>query len=150
MNNRILRAVVFVVVSLFALQHANADDHAPPFMSGDYWEVTGIKLADGAGLKYEKWLASEWRKSMEYAVSEGWLKGYKVIRNVHARADEADLYIITMFENMPSVAEDEKRREKYLSWAKKSMEKMESESGDRSEYRTIMSTALMREMNFRN
>lgn len=28
---------------------------------GDYWEVTGIKIVDGAGLKYGRHLAGEWR-----------------------------------------------------------------------------------------
>ena len=122
----------------------------PPFIGGDYWEVTGIKIADGAGLKYARWLAGEWRKNSEFAQSQGWIKNFMVISNVHARADEPDLYLIRVFENMATVAEGEKRREKYMAWAKKSMDKMASESGNRAEYRTVMSTSLLQHMKFRD
>ncbi|WP_088329630.1 hypothetical protein [Lacimicrobium sp. SS2-24] len=149
MYKLLLRGIVFCAFSVLAVQHAYADDHEPPFIGGQYWEVTGIKVADGAGLKYAKWLASEWRKNLDFAVSQGWLTSYQVLSNVHARADEPDLYLIRVFENMATVAENEKRRGKYLEWAKKSMDKMAEESGNRAEFRTIMSTALMQELKFR-
>ncbi len=145
-----LKSILFVVLSLLLVQNAYAKDHEPPFIGGEYWEVTGIKLADGGQLKYAKWLASEWRKNLDYAVSEGWLSSYKIFQNVHARADEPDIYLVRAFENMPSVNEDEERRKKWMEWSKKTMEKMENESGDRAEYRTVMSTVLLQEMNFRN
>ncbi len=149
MIKNVIKGVVFCVFSVVSIQNVYADDHAPPFIGGMYWEVTGIKLADGGGLKYAKWLASEWRKNMDYAVSEGWLSSYDILSNVHPRADEPDIYLIRVFETMPTVAEDEKRREKYMAWVKKSMEKMQEESGNRAEYRTVMSTALMQEMKYR-
>ncbi|MEW9798472.1 hypothetical protein [Alteromonas sp. CYL-A6] len=150
MLKTIIRGVVFCAFSLLTIQNAAADNHEPPFIGGNYWEVTGIKLADGAGLKYANWLASEWRKNMDYAVSQGWLISYEVLSNVHPRADEPDLYLIRVFKHMATVEEDEKRRKMFLDWAKKSMEKMQAESGNRAEYRTVMSTALMQDMNFRN
>ncbi|MEH6465594.1 MAG: hypothetical protein V7771_17060 [Shewanella psychromarinicola] len=64
--------------------------------------------------------------------------------------DEPDLYLIRVFENMTSVAENEKRRTKYMAWAKKSIEKMGFESGNRAECRTIMSTSLLQEMKYRD
>ncbi|GAA0852845.1 hypothetical protein [Aliiglaciecola litoralis] len=146
---KLVRGFIFCVISLLAIQIVHADDHEPPFIGGQYWEVTGIKLSDGAGLKYAKWLAQEWRKDLDFAVSKGWLTSYSVMSNVHARADEPDLYLIRVFENMASVAENEKRRETYMAWVKKSMEKMQSESGDRAEYRTVMSTSLLQELKFR-
>ncbi|MEO2265964.1 hypothetical protein V1358_01270 [Pseudoalteromonas sp. YIC-656] len=149
MAKNLLMGALFCVFSLMSIQVVHADDHEPPFIGGNYWEVTGIKIADGAGLKYSKWLASEWRKNADFAVEKGWLVSYSIISNVHARHDEPDLYIVRVFENMASVAENEKRRAEYLAWAKKSMEKMQAESGNRAEYRTVMSTALLQEMKFR-
>ncbi|WP_260680356.1 hypothetical protein [Thalassotalea sp. PS06] len=150
MNTNLLRSVLFCLLSIFAIQHAQADDNEWPFKEGNYWEVTGIKVADGAGLKYANWLAKEWRKNLEFAVSEGWLESYYVISNVHPRADEPDLYLVRIFKNMATAEENEKRQEKYMAWVKKSMEKMQDESGDRAEYRTIMSTSLLQEMHFRD
>jgi hypothetical protein len=142
---------VFAVIlfSVFAMNIAQAQE-APPFIGGDYWEVTGIKTADGAGLKYARWLAGEWRKNSEFSKSQGWVKDFMVISNVHARSDEPDLYLITVFENMTTVEEDEERRKKYMDWVKKSMDKMAEESGNRADYRTVMSTSLLQHMKFRD
>jgi hypothetical protein len=149
MIKNLIIGLLFCAVTTIAVQNAYAADDEPAFIGGYYWEVTGIKVADGAWVKYDKWLASEWRKNLDFAVSQGWLKSYQVLSNVHPRADEPDLYLIRVFENMGSVAENEKRRVKYMEWAKKSMDKMAEESGNRAEFRTIMSTALMQEMKFR-
>jgi len=142
-------AFAALLFSMCVMNVAQAQDE-PPFISGDYWEVTGIKTADGAGLKYARWLAGEWRKNSEFAKSQGWIKDFMVISNVHARSDEPDLYLIRVFENMATVEEGEERRKKYMDWAKKSMDKMAEESGNRAEYRTVMSTSLLRHMKFRD
>ncbi|MCW8107210.1 hypothetical protein OPS25_01660 [Alteromonas ponticola] len=150
MMKNLIRGVVFCFVSLLALQNTYADDHEPPFIGGEYWEVTGIKTADGGRLKYGKWLATEWKKNMEFAKSEGWITRYEVLANIHARHNEPDLYLAVMFKNMGTVEEDEQRRKKYMEWVKKGLDSMEKESGDRAEYRTVMSTVLLQEMKFRN
>lgn len=152
MKKNLFRGLLVAALGAFAMSGALADDHGdePPFIPGDYWEVTGIKLADGGGLKYARWLAGEWRKDSDFAVSKGWLKDYYIISNEYPRADEADLYIIRVFESFASVEEGEKRRKEYMAWAKKSMEKMQAESGNRAEYRTVLSSSLMRHMKFRN
>lgn len=149
MNKNWLSVLAVVLLGALALNVAQAQEE-PPFIPGDYWEVTGIKLADGGGLKYGRWLAGEWRKNSEFAKSQGWIKDYMVINNVHARADEPDLYLVRVFENMATVEEGEERRKKYMDWVKKSMEQMAEESGNRAEYRTIMSTSLLRHMKFRD
>lgn len=149
MRKNVFRIFAVFLLGASAMSVAQAQDE-PPFIGGDYWEVTGIQIADGADLKYTRWLAGEWRKNTEFAKSQGWIKEFMIISNVHARADEADLYIIRVFENMATVDEDEDRRKAYLAWAKKSMDKMQEESGNRAEYRTVMSTSLLQHMKFRN
>jgi hypothetical protein len=142
----------FIAVILFGLSALNIAQaqEEPPFIGGDYWEVTGIKTADGGGLKYARWLAGEWRKNSEFAKSQGWIKDFMVISNVHARADEPDLYLIRVFEQMATVEENEERRKKYRAFVKKSMDKMSEESGNRANYRTVMSTSLLQHMKFRD
>ena len=138
-----------ILCGAFAMNVAQAQDD-PPFIPGDYWQVTSIKVSDGAGLKYSRWLANEWRKNLEFSKSQGWIKDYMVLNNVHARSDEADLYLIRIFENMATVEEGEKRRKEFMEWSKSSMDKMAEESGNRAEYRTIMSESLLRHMKFRD
>ena len=85
-----------------------------PLVSGDYWEVTGIDLADGGAYKYSKWLAEEWRKNLEFAKSKGWIKDYMILSNVYGRSDEPDLYLIRVRESIVSAAEGEKRQKEYM------------------------------------
>jgi hypothetical protein len=121
-----------------------------PLEGGDYWTVTGIDVKDGGDLKYANWLASEWKKNAEFAKSKGWLKNYMILGNVHARHDEPDLYLIRVFEAMPSGPEGEKRYAEYMEWQSKSEEQMEAESGNRAEYREVMSTSLLQDLMFRD
>ena len=121
-----------------------------PLKGGDYWEVTGIDIHDGGSYKYANWLATEWRKDLEFAKSKGWIKDYMIIANVHARSDEPDLYLVSVRESIVSAAEGEKRQKEYLEWQSKSIEKMQSESGNRAEYRTVMSDSLLQVLKFRD
>ncbi len=149
MRKTFFRVFAVILLGVSAMSIAQAQEE-PPFIGGDYWEVTGIKTADGGGLKYARWLAGEWRKNSEFAKSQGWIKDFMVISNVHARSDEPDLYLIRVFENMATVAEGEARRKEYMAWVKKSMDKMSEESGNRASFRTVMSTSLLQHMKFRN
>ena len=118
-------------------------------VSGDYWTVTGIEIKDGGDLKYANWLASEWKKNAEFAMSKGWLKGYMLLGNVHPRSGESDLYLVRIFEAMPSGPEGEKRYAEYMEWQSKTEEQMEAESGNRAEYREVQSTMMLQELMFR-
>ena len=120
-----------------------------PLVGGDYWTVTGIDIKDGGDLKYANWLASEWKKNAEFAKSKGWLKGYMLLGNVHPRSGESDLYLVRIFEAMPSGPEGEKRYAEYMEWQSKTEEQMEAESGNRAEYREVQSTMMLQELMFR-
>lgn len=133
--------------SMMVAAGAVADES--PFVSGDYWEVTGIDIKDGGGLKYANWLASEWRENLEFSKSKGWIKGYKVFSNVYNRSNEPDIYLVTITDRIVSGPEGEKRSQEYMAWRKKTIAQMDSESGNRAEYRTVMSSSLLQELNFR-
>ena len=143
-----IAALTFGASTMFVSSSALAEEW--PLKGGDYWEVTGIDIHDGGGFKYAKWLATEWRKDLEFAKSKGWIKDYMVIANVHARSDEPDLYLVRVREDIPSGAEGEKRTKEYLEWQSKTIEKMQAESGNRAEYRTVMSDSLLQVLKFRD
>lgn len=121
-----------------------------PLAPGDYWEVTGIDIKDGGGLKYAEWLASEWRENLEFSKSQGWIKDFMILSNVHARSDEPDLYLVTVTESLVSAAEGRERMQEYMAWRKKTLEQMVSESGNRAEYREVMSESLLQVLSFRD
>jgi hypothetical protein len=151
MRKAIIRAIAvlaFGASSALAASAALAEDW--PLVGGDYWEVTGIDIKDGGGWKYASWLATEWKKNLEFSKSQGWIKDYMILANVHNRSDEADIYLIRVREDIPSGAEGEKRQKAYMEWQTKTNEELVGESGNRAEYREVKSTSLLQVLNFRN
>jgi len=127
-----------------------ASDDGYPMVSGDFWEVTGVDLKPGGGLVYAKHLATKWRASQEFAKSQGWIKDYKVMSNFYNRAGEPDLYLITVMADIPNGPESEAQYVAYRTWAAATAEQLSAENADRAEFREIMGTSLLQEMNFRD
>ena len=65
-----------------------------PVKSGDFWDVTSVKIDDGHFADYADFLANDFRKQSEFAKSKGWIKGYYILSNVNPRGDEPDLYLV--------------------------------------------------------
>lgn len=151
MREAVRKAFVAIAVGALSTVMASsafADDW--PFVGGDYWEVTGIHISDGGGWEYSNWLATEWRKSLDFSKSKGWIKDYMVLANVHAREGEPDIYLVRIRESIPSGPEGEKRQKEFQEWVKKSNEQMVEESGNRAEFRTVGSDSLLQVLKFRN
>lgn len=144
---KLIFTMLFIMSSLTLSSSVLAQEW--PMTGGDFWEVSAIEVADGAGLKYSKWLASEWRKNLDFAKSKGWIKDYKVLANNYPRKGEADLYLIRIMESIPTGAEGEKRAKDWISFMEKSVATMQEESGNRAEYREVISSSLLQEMHFR-
>jgi hypothetical protein len=148
---KLMRKSIFVMAlgaaSMMTAAGALADDW--PLVAGDYWEVTGVEIKDGGGLKYAEFLASEWKENLEFSKSKGWIKDYKIFSNVYARNHEPDLYLVTITDSIVSGAEGEKRSDEYMAWRKKTIAQMQTESGNRAEYRDILSDELLQELTIR-
>ncbi|MBR0553653.1 hypothetical protein [Stakelama marina] len=131
-------------IALFIAMPAPAQDF--PADPGQFWDVTGIELTDGGGYAYVQWLASEWKKEQEFAKSKGWISGYKVLQNTHKRDGEPDLYLVTMYDDMPNASESIAQRKAYFDWQSKSVQKLEEESNGRLKMRRVMGTELLQEL----
>ncbi|MCJ7421976.1 hypothetical protein [Sphingomicrobium astaxanthinifaciens] len=120
-----------------------------PMTPGSYWEVTGIDIDDGHMLDYANWLASSWKRGQEFAKQQGWIKGYHILNNVHARHDEPDIYIVTIFDDMVSPEEGERRRKAFQQHMERTAAQLQQESGQRATFRHVGSTVLLRDMVFK-
>lgn len=155
MENRNMRKAIRKAIAVMAvgavsvLMTASVYAEEWPLVGGDYWEVTGIDVKDGGSWKYANWLATEWRKNLEFSKSQGWIKDFMIFANVHARSGEPDLYLIRVREDIPSAKISEKRYKEYMAWQKKSAEAMVDESGNRAEYREVKSDSLLQVLKFR-
>lgn len=144
---RLMAVLAFGASSMLLAGAVLADDY--PFVAGDYWEVTGIHIKDGGSLKYANFLAGEWRENQEFAKSKGWIKDYMVFANAYPRQGEPDLYLVTVIDSVVSGAVSEKRQDEYMAWRKKTIAQMDSEAGNRAEYREVMSNELIQKLEFR-
>jgi len=135
-------SMLICLLSLLSFNALAKDDRV--FKNGDYWEVSSITVVDGQWLNYAKHLSTKWRDSQEFAKSKGWINGYKVIINQYPRDGEPDMYLITMFEEMATKAE-----EAYIKWSKSTIAEMEEGSGKRVVMRHLSGNSLLREVTFR-
>ncbi|HVN42026.1 MAG TPA: hypothetical protein VMT50_04530 [Steroidobacteraceae bacterium] len=150
MRKQIVKSILMLAFSLTAATAAtNAMADEWPMTSGDFWSVTGIHLKDGGALGYANWLASEWKAQEEFSKSKGWIKNYMILGNTNARKGEPDLYLIEVFDRIPTGPESDKRNDEYVAFMKKSQAQMQKESGNRLEFREVGSNLLLQEMKFK-
>lgn len=117
-----------------------------PLKSGDFWDVGAITIDDGHFGDYADFLASQYRKNMEFQKSKGWIKGYYILANVNKRANEPDLYLVTIFDHVTTPAEDIAREKEANAFLAQTTRQGMAQSGQRATYRHVGSDMLLQEM----
>ena len=74
-----------------------------------FWDVAAVSVDDGHFPDYVDFLAGEFRKRNDFAMSKGWIKGYHILSNNNPRDGEPDLYLVTIFDHVTTPAEDIQR-----------------------------------------
>jgi hypothetical protein len=120
-----------------------------PYTPGTYWEVASIDVEDGMEPQYIDFLASQWRKTQEFAKSKGYISNYHVLTNMNPRDGEPDLYLVTEFEKMYDTAEQLRQQREYEAMMKRTERQLMTESGARGKMRTLKGSMLLRELNLR-
>lgn len=121
---------------------------AIPLDPGDYWDVTEVTIDDGHNAEYADFLAAQWKPNQEFAKSKGWIKGYHVFANPYKRANEPDLYLVVVYDRIPTAAEDKAREKDMDAFMRRDSRRRDAESGMRAKYRHIGGTTMLREMVF--
>lgn len=132
-------------VLLAASLPATAQDENP-WKAGNYWNVSGIHIKDGGGLKYAQYLATEWVRMQEYSKSQGWISDFMVLSNTHPREGEPNLYLITIAPSLPSSDEADKRGRMMCEYNKTTIAQMQAQSAGRAEIREVGSQVQLRQM----
>jgi hypothetical protein len=130
---------------LFVSLSATAQDENP-WKAGNYWNVTGIHVKDGGGLKYAQYLATEWVRNQEYAKSQGWISDFMVLSNTHPREGEPNLYLVTISPSLPSSDEADKRGQMAREFNKTTIAQMQSQSAGRAEIREVGGQMQLRQL----
>lgn len=124
---------------------ATAQDESP-WKAGNYWNVSGIHVKDGGGLKYAQYLATEWVRTQEYAKSQGWISDFMVLSNTHPREGEPNLYLVTILPSLPSSDEADKRGKMMREFNKTTIAQMQAQSAGRAEFREVGGQMQLRQL----
>ena len=117
-----------------------------PLKTGNFWDVAAITIDDGHFGDYADFLAATYRKNMEFQKSKGWIKGYYILSNVNKRANEPDLYLVTIFDHVTTPAEDIQREKEANAFLAQTTRQSMAQSGQRATYRHLGSDMLLQEM----
>jgi len=131
---------------LLAMSLPAAAQDENPWKAGNYWNVSGIHIKDGGGLKYAQYLATEWVKTQEYAKSQGWISDFMVLSNTHPREGEPNLYLVTISPSLPSSDEADKRGRMMREFNKTTIAQMQAQSAGRAEIREVGSQMQLRHL----
>lgn len=120
-----------------------------PLVGGNYWDVAGITIDDGHFPQYADYLASQYRKNMDFQKSKGWVKDYYILSNNNKREGEPDLYLITVTDHVPTPAEEIAREKDMTAFLQQTTRQMQAGSGQRATYRHLGSDMLLQELRWR-
>lgn len=143
-----VKQMVLAVVGALALAvslPATAQDENP-WKAGNYWNVSGIHVKDGGGLKYAQYLATEWVKTQEYAKAQGWISDFMVLSNTHPREGEPNLYLVTISPSLASSDEADKRGKMMREFNKTTIAQMNAQSAGRTEIREVGGQMQLRQL----
>lgn len=114
-----------------------------PLVPSDYWDVQGVKIDDGHMGDYADFLASDFRKESEFAKSKGWMKAYFILDNVNPRADEPSMYLVRVYDHIPTAAEGRQREKELNAYMRQTTRQGMAQSGARASYRHLTSNELL-------
>lgn len=121
-----------------------------PLASGNFWNVTEVTIDDGQFATYVDYLAGQYRKNMEFQKSKGWIKDYYILSNNNKRADEPDLYLVTIFDHVTTPAEDIAREKEFNAFMAQNTRQQDAGSGERAKYRHIGGNFLLQELRWKH
>jgi hypothetical protein len=120
-----------------------------PLATGNFWNVAEITIDDGHFGDYADFLAGQYRKSMDFQKSKGWIKDYYILSNINKRAGEPDLYLVTVFDHVTTPAEDIQREKEINAYLAETTRQGLAASGARAKYRKLGGNFLLQEMGYK-
>ncbi|MBN9466160.1 MAG: hypothetical protein LCH57_07580 [Proteobacteria bacterium] len=147
MKKTILAAAGLAIALVTAPMPTAAQDHS--YAMGDYWDVSAITLVDGQGEAYLDHLATQWKAGQEFAKQRGWIKDYYVLANSYARDGEPDLYLVSVYAEQPTRAQEQERDAAYLAWSQSTTRQLEAASADRTAQRRQSGMIQLRQLDLK-
>ena len=103
----------------------------------------------GSPRNYADWLATQWRTQEEFSRQQGWIREYHVLSNNDRRSGEPDLYLVEVFDHVPTAAEQVQRQQAFERMMRRDPHQLSTESGQRATMRRITGSMMLQELNLR-
>lgn len=149
MRKYLLGLAAAVSVASLSLAAAPAGAQRSSYEPGAYWDVAPIKIQDGQFEAYLDYVNGPWKKQQEWAKSKGYITDYYVLQNGYNRSDEPDLYLITVYAEVPSAAKEKKMNDEFIAMMAKDEHQLSTESGERVKMRELMGLMQLRQLNLK-
>ena len=117
-----------------------------PLKNGNFWNVAEITIDDGHFIDYADHLAGLYRKSQDFAKSKGWIKDSIILANINKRANEPDLYLVTISDHITTPAQDEAREKEMNAFLATTARDQDKQSGVRAKFRKLGGNMLLQEL----
>jgi hypothetical protein len=119
------------------------------YSPGMYWEVSSITVEPGQDENYADWLATQWRAQEEFSKQQGWIREYHVLANNDRRSGEPDIFLVEVFDHVPTAAEQLQREQAFERMMRRDPHQLSTESGQRATMRRLTGSMLLQELNLR-
>lgn len=110
------------------------------------WECWNVKVAPGRYEDYMDFLATIWRKSMEFAVKKGDVVSYHVLSVNQPRSNEPDLVLCVQHRDYQSIAAKESFERELEAHLGSDARGLEAAAGERSTLRTVLGSIEYQEL----
>jgi hypothetical protein len=116
------------------------------YKPGPVWEVSDIDVLPGQGEAYLDYLATSWKKVQELGKAEGIVVDYHVLSNSNRRAGEADLFLIVIYRDYQTNAQQEAFGKKVNAMLAQDRRTAEAASAGRGKMREQIGSAELQEL----
>lgn len=145
MKKMLTAALLATGLALAAPAAAQESAYTP----GTYWTVQGIIVEDGQFENYMDYIASTYRRSQDFARTNGWITSYTILQNINRRNDEPHLYLITEFPRMATPQEEMERERRTNEHMRQTTRQATEMSGQRVKMRTLGNNILLQKLDLR-
>lgn len=109
-----------------------------PLKRGSVWVASRIDVLPGQNPAYTDYLATEWKKEMEWGKTQGYILSYRILTTNNRRNDEPDVVLLIEYKDYGTVAERDAIGKRYNEAMKTDRYKTAAGNLEREKIRTSM------------
>lgn len=116
-----------------------------PLKRGSVWVASQIDVLPGQNPAYTDYLATEWKKEMDWGKAEGYILSYRILTTNNRRNHEPDIILLIEYKDYGSVAERDAIGKRYNEAMKTDRIKNAAANLEREKIRKSMGSAEFQE-----